>query len=517
MRYLEARAAAAAGADERASAAFAEVLDASPDNQIVAAQALDHGVAAGDWPLALRAARILENAGQLRPDIRLLLVADAFKRRDWATARRQIDVVVSDRVFAFAVPVLRAWLAFASRRGDPIAALGTEIPPGGYAEEHRALLAVAMGRRDAGQVLAAATGAQSLRAIHLRVAGAGALAARGDRAGALALLQGDEPPLVAARALVEARRPVPGSFEGANSGLAELLVRIALDLDARGLTSIGLGLSRVAGWVDPASSEPWMVASELLAKLDMPDKGIAALGHVSDDDPFAFAVSGQRARLLVAAGETEQALGLARARAEAPGAGADDWVRLGDVLMALDRPAEAARAFARALEAHGGQDRVAEWQILFAQGGALDRAGDWPAARAALERASRAAPNQPLVLNYLGYGLLIHHEDLAEGERLVREAHRLAPDNPAITDSLGWALYLKGDRQGAIALLETAARGAPADVEINEHLGDAYYSVGRRIEARFAWRAARVYAEGEDATRIDAKIANGLRMASVIP
>ena len=446
--------------------------------------------------------------------MRLLLVADAFKRRDWTAARREIDRVAGERVFTFAVPILRAWLAFGSGAGDPLAALGAGIPPGGYAEEHRALLALAMGEDDAARTLAAATGAQNVRAMHLRIAGAGALAAHGDRVGALALLQGDEPPTAAARALVEAGRDVPGAFSGADSGLAELLVRIALDLDARGLTPVGVDLSRIATWLDPRNSETWMVTAELFAKLEMPERGTAALAQIDPDDPFASSVNSQRARLLFAAGETERALQLAEARASAPDAGADDQMRLGEVLMALDRPADAARAFARALELRGGGERTPEWQMLFARGGALDRAGDWPAAREALRQAYRAAPDQPLVLNYLGYGLLIHHEDQAEGERLVREAHRLAPDNPAITDSLGWALYLKGDKAGAIALLETAARGAPADVEINEHLGDAYYSVGRRLEARFAWRAARVYAEGEDAARLDAKIRGGGALAA---
>ena len=78
----------------------------------------------------------------------------------------------------------------------------------------------------------------------------------------------------------------------------------------------------------------------------------------------------------------------------------------------------------------------------------------------------------------------------AEAERLIREAHRRAPDNAAITNSLGWALYLKGKLPEAIALLERAAQGEPADVEINEHLGDAYFAAGRRVEARFAWTAA---------------------------
>ena len=99
---------------------------------------------------------------------------------------------------------------------------------------------------------------------------------------------------------------------------------------------------------------------------------------------------------------------------------------------------------------------------------------------------------------------------MVEAERLVREAHRLAPDNAAITDSLGWALFLKGELVEALTLLEQAAEGEPADVEINEHLGDAYYTAGRRVEARFAWAAARVYAEGDDATRLAAKIDRGL-------
>ena len=120
------------------------------------------------------------------------------------------------------------------------------------------------------------------------------------------------------------------------------------------------------------------------------------------------------------------------------------------------------------------------------------------------------APQQPAVLNYLGYAQLERRENVAEALRLVAEAHRLAPENASITDSLGWAYYLTGDLPRAIELLETAARGEPADSTINEHLGDAYYRAGRRIEARFAWKAALVYAEGAEAERLRAKIDTGL-------
>jgi Flp pilus assembly protein TadD len=507
--YVHARAAAAAGADDQASAGFAAVLDASPDNNVVAAQALSYGVHAGDWPLALRAAHILERNDALLPDARFLLLAEAFRTGDWAAAKREIDAIEGERLFAFAVPVLRAWLAYGSHRGDPLAALaGGHVPPA-YATEHRALLLLAMGRSEGPAQLAAAAGAQTVRAMRLRIAGAATLVGRGDKAGALALLQGDDPPMVVARAAVEAGRPLRGAITGANSGVGEFLVQLAIDLDARNLTPVGATFARLTTWLDPDNSEGWIVAAELLARNHQPGDALALLARVPADDPFASTVRDERASMLVDSGDGEAALAQAREIAAAPGARASDHARVGQILMALNQPAEAAAAFAQAIAVRTAADDTPEWSLLLARAGALDAAGNWPEARGVLERAYRIAPTQPLVLNYLGYGQLDHHENMAEAERLVREAHRLAPDSPAITDSLGWALFLKGDHAGAVTLLEAAARGAPADVEINEHLGDAYYAVGRRLEARFAWRAARVYAEGEDAARLDAKIQGG--------
>ena len=224
-------------------------------------------------------------------------------------------------------------------------------------------------------------------------------------------------------------------------------------------------------------------------------------GYHRIETVFAFAEDGD---------EKEEALRVAEAAAVTGGSSADQ-LRLGEVLMSMDRPAEAAAAFGRATSLAGdGPQTYPEWALWLMRGGAHDAADEWPEARAALERAYSLAPDQPLVLNYLGYAQLARRENMLEAERLIREAHARAPDNAAITDSLGWALFLKGEHDEGIALLERAVEGEPADVEINEHLGDAYYTVGRRAEARFAWRAARVYAEGEDATRLDAKISGGM-------
>ncbi len=177
--YVQARAAANAGALDRASSGFAAALAAEPDNEAIASQAISHAVAAGDWPLALRAARTLERRNALLPDARFLLLAEGLRTRDWRAAARHIDAVEREQLFAFAVPVLRAWLAVGSGQGDPLSFLPAADSAGAsaaYAAEHRPLLMIATRRANDGAGLPEATGP---RGIRLRLAAAAALSARG--------------------------------------------------------------------------------------------------------------------------------------------------------------------------------------------------------------------------------------------------------------------------------------------------------------------------------------------------
>jgi Flp pilus assembly protein TadD len=118
-------------------------------------------------------------------------------------------------------------------------------------------------------------------------------------------------------------------------------------------------------------------------------------------------------------------------------------------------------------------------------------------------------PDQAVALNYYGYSLIDHGGDLARAVTMLEKANSLAPGQAAIADSLGWAYFRQGDTARALPLLESAGVAAPADAEIAEHLGDVYWAVGRRYEARYAWKAARVVAKPEDAARLDAKILDG--------
>ncbi len=509
--YVQARAAAMAGGNDRADRAFAAALAAQPTNATIADEALRHAITAGDRDLAITAARVLERAQRLTPEANFLLLSEALRRRDWQAAEARIVAISGQQGFSFTGPVLRAWVALGSRRGDPIALLaapGADLPAA-YAAEQRALLLIAQGRREGVQELLALV-EDHPRGVRLRVGAAAELARRRQRDEALRLVQGDQEPLRIARGLIERRRPVPGGIGTPEAGIAEFLVRLALELNQSAeLRPIAVSMARVATFMAPESAASWIVAGELLSLQGRHNEALQALQQVRADDPFAGTARNTRVRLLVTADRDQEALAEALTLTRAEGAGVEDWTRLGDIYSELERFGEAGDAYARAIAMLPGEGAPGAWALWMLRGGALERGGNWAEGKAALETAHRLAPNEPLVLNYLGYAQLERRENLAEAERLIREAHRLAPENSSIADSLGWALFVRGNLAEAVPLLERAAAAEPADPVINEHLGDAYYMAGRRTEARFAWRAASVYAEGRVAERLRRKIDTG--------
>ncbi|MDB5697287.1 MAG: tetratricopeptide repeat protein, partial [Alphaproteobacteria bacterium] len=348
------------------------------------------------------------------------------------------------------------------------------------------------------------------RAYRVQLAAAARLSRGPDRLRALDWLQGDAEPLVDARQRLQQGKPLSGAIDTAPEGLAEFLLAMAIDLRRQEVTPLALSFSRLSTFLAPGDSEAWLVVSALLAAQNQNESALAALRRVGPTDPLAGAAADARIRLLTASGEQAAALQQAEKAAHGKAAGASDWIRLGDLYDELGRHQEAAEAYASARGARQDSSATPEWSLWLLRGGSLLRAGNWRDGKASLEAAYKLAPDQPLVLNYLGYAQLERRENIPEAEKLIRKANRLDPDSPQITDSLGWARYLQGDVANAIALLETAVLGEPTDAAINEHLGDAYFSAGRRYEARYAWSAALVSAERKDAERLRAKLETGL-------
>lgn len=474
--YVHARAAELAGDVRQADADYASLLAADPTSVTIIGRTYRQALSSGDIDLALKAARAFPPGPAFPSDARVLLVLDDVKARDWAKARAMIDTLAEDRVFGFLAPYLRAWIAVGSGQGDPIALLdgARGIPLASpYFAEQRALLLVAVGRR---QEAVAALGPQASQSL-------------------------------------------PAAIEDPEHGLSPLLVHLAADFARQQYVPVGMIIARMATFAAPDNGAAWLVLSELLHRMQRQDLALAALDHIKADNPLAGDAHTLRIALLNDSGKHQAALDQALALARRDNAGVDDWGRVGDLYMVLSRPADAATAYARALAlaeaAHAPPGVI--WPILLQQGGALDLAGDWPAARVALMRAYKLAPNEPTVLNQVGYSEIEHRENVAQASAMIAEASRLRPDDPAITDSRGWSLYLQGKTVEAVPLLERAAAASPAEATINEHLGDAYWSMGRRFEARYAWRAALVTAEDKDRNRLTTKIASGLDRATAAP
>ena len=523
--YVEARTADAIGDQRRAARLFATLAAADPADRTLARRAVGAAIDGGDIALALAVARRLP-VDALALDGRLLLAADALRRGQSNEAIALIDRAGSgkdrgedggDVNGGFLAPLLRAWAAQAARRDGAalLADAGGETLLAPFVDEQRAAMLLASRRVDEAMLLVPKALADADgRATRLRLAYAAMLARAGERDKAQALLAGTDPALKR----LDLRRPQPGiAIDTPAAGFAELLLGLAVSLAQGSERALPLTLVQVARHAAPDSSEAAILLALLLERQDREAEALAALAAVPASDPFVDEVRDAGARILLALKRGPEALALAQRAAAGPQALAGDHGRLGNVLDALDSHAGAAEAYARAaaLAARDGSTSGWTWRLLRAA--QLDDLDRWPEARAELNAALALSPDQPLLLNYLGYGSLERGENLERAEAMIRRALALRPGDPAITDSLGWALYKRGRLPEAIETLTSAAVAEPADAEIQEHLGDALYQAGRRTEARFAWRAALLTAEEAEAKRIEAKIASGWTTATAAP
>ncbi|WP_414900389.1 tetratricopeptide repeat protein [Sphingomonas flavalba] len=521
--YVHARLADATGETEIANRSYAELIDQRPDDVVLASRAYRQAMTTGDITLALRAAAPLDRAGVLPADGRLLLFVSALRVKDWPAAERITDRIASDGNFDFLVPMLRAWVAFGAKRGDPVAMLDAAPASalgGAYRPAQRILLQLALGRYDDAQLEAralAATG--TAHAGELRLSAAATLAAQGRKDTALSLLDGDAPALVRARTMVAAgKAPVPPVID-ARGGTAWLFARLAADIGARAPSPGAIAIGWLALALAPDDDATLLLVGRMLAAGDDDEwpgvddaAALMLVERANPDGPFAAAREQIRVGLLMQADDKAAALNEALTLAGRPEATLADFARLGDIYTRLGRHGEAADAYGRAVALAGADSRASAlmWSLYLLYGGALDRAGDWKRALPMLEKAVALAPQEAHALNYLGYSKLEKKQDIANATALVKRAAALKPDDPAIADSLGYAYYLGGDFPRAIQALERAVAGQPTDPTINEHLGDAYWKAGRRFEARYAWRAAMATADGDDHARLADKLERGL-------
>jgi tetratricopeptide (TPR) repeat protein len=519
--YIQARAAAMNGDHAGSAALLATLAQSQPGQVDLARKALGEALGAGQMDLALKLARTIPPA-KLATDARLLLVADEIRHRRPDRALPWLSLSADNGDLAFLAPLVTAWDA--ADRGDlgKAVSIVDQIPTGSLlgplrAEEKAFILLKFRKTADAEPYARRAIGTAGPREDRLRLALADGFLGAGDKARALIMVEGMNDGGVARQRILSGKSSVQ-AIDNSSKALSEMLTGFAADLARLQRSAPPIGLVQVARYANPQNSSATVLLAVLLDGQDRPSEALALLRSIPQNDALISQVRDGQVRILSDEKRFNEAYAIAAAAAAAPGASASDYSRLGDVYQAMKRNTEAAAAYGRAIAIANAQGRKAElWTYLLLQASALEAANHWPEAKQALLQGLVIAPEQPLLLNFLGYGKLERGEDVDSAEAMIRKASELAPDDASITDSLGWAQFKRGKVADAITTLQRAAEKDPDQADIQEHLGDALYKSGRRYEARFAWSAALITAEDEIAARVKGKLASGLTAANAAP
>ncbi|MDA8253910.1 MAG: tetratricopeptide repeat protein [Rhodospirillales bacterium] len=299
-----------------------------------------------------------------------------------------------------------------------------------------------------------------------------------------------------------ATRPV----RRATDGLAEAYLALAAALRQQDAEEFAAILLRLSLDLRPDLTTARLLAADLLAQNRRPDAALAMLAPVPAGDPLAPVVDLRRVAFEDRAGNSDAALRLlARLQKEHPDR-PESWAMEGAVLRGQHRYLEAVTAYDHAVTLLA-QPTQANWPLFYERGIAEERAHQWPKAEADFEHALQLSPNEPFVLNYLGYSWAEQGMHLAEARQMIERAAQARPNDGAIVDSLGWIALREGHIGQAVRDLEKAVELQPEDPTINGHLGDAYWAAGRKLEALYQWqRALSLNPEPEDVPKLEAKL-----------
>lgn len=327
---------------------------------------------------------------------------------------------------------------------------------------------------------------------------------------ALARTPGDAA-LAAGRERALARKGAP-KLPTLREGAARAMLPAALSLASSRQTEMVVAYLGMILYLDPNRGEARLMLGDALAAQGDVEGARAAYLSAAPGSPQYASARSKLAWTYQSARDGETALGLAREGFEAAPDSDDAAIAYADLLRANERYAESAAVLDKVIARAGANP---DWRLLYMRGVALERAGRWPEAERDLTTALAAQPDEPELLNYLGYSWIDRGERLGEAMDMVKRAVAGNPRSGAAIDSLGWAYYRLGDYRNAVEKLEEAVQLEPADPDINSHLGDAYWRVGRTIEAGFQWNRALGLEPSDSLKReIEGKLKSGLPVAT---
>jgi tetratricopeptide (TPR) repeat protein len=518
--YLAARHAGIERDSTTAAAYYLNVLKADPRNADLLSHAFLSVLTDGDIDEAGRLADRLIQLDRSDRIARLVIGVRALKQKQYGLARQNFAQSVRGPVTDLTATLLSAWAL--SGAGDTRAAVDTLdrlAGPDWYAifkDLHAGLiLDVANNKKDAGKHYERTYKADPV-AVRTVEAYGRYLSRAGTKDDALKVYQDfnkavpDHPVIVEEMKEITAGEKLPVLADSPQAGAAEALYGLGASIGRRGGEDLALIYLQLALYLEPTHTMALLSLADLYESLKKPELAIKVYDRIPPSSPLHRNAEIQIASDLDTLDRTDEAKKrLERLVAEHP-KDTEAILALANILRGRKDFAECANVYGKAIANVPVPEKV-NWVMFYFRGICHERSKQWPLAEADLKKALELYPDQPLVLNYLGYSWIDQGVNLDQGMNMIRRAVEQRPDDGYIVDSLGWANFRIGNYDEAVKDLDRAVELKPEDPTINDHLGDAYWRVGRVLEARFQWSHAKdLKPEPEDLPKIEEKLKSGL-------
>lgn len=518
--YLAARVASAHNDYREAASYYTQALARDPTNPLLLESAILSQIGLGQIDRAVPVSTALLAGGRESQIADLVLLVDLAKRGEFEPALERLEAGTT--VGPLVEGLFRAWaelgrgrMSEAQMAFDEVAAVqGLEL----FGLYHKALALASVGDFEGADAILSGDAAGPLRLTRRGViAHAEVLSQLERNPAAIELIDetfGDEPDptLEAMRARLETGEMLPfATVTTPADGMAEMFHSLAGALSGEATDVFTLVYARLGEYLRPDHVDAILLVAALLESQEQYDLATISYNRIPRDDPAYPVAELGRSEALIAADRTDAAIEALQQLAKSYPDQEVIWATLGDVLRRAERFEEAIAAYDAAI-ALFETETAGQWPVYYARGICHERQKRYGPAEADMRKALELQPDQPQVLNYLGYSFLEQSRNFDEALSMIERAVAARPEDGYIVDSLAWAFYRLGRYDEAVAPMERAVELMPVDAVVNDHLGDVYWAVGRKREAEFQWsRALSFAADSEaDADRIRRKLEIGL-------
>jgi tetratricopeptide (TPR) repeat protein len=519
--YLAARHASVERDAASAAAFYRSALRSDPKNNELLDRAFISSLADGDIDEAVKLADRILTLDKSNRVARLVVGVRDLKLKKYPTAQININQSIRGPITDLVATLLSGWASYGA--GDSKTAVATIDKLTGpewypiFKDLHAGMILELSGKeKDAG---ARFERAYKLDDSMLRITEAYARwASRNkDTAAASAIFEAFDKKLPRHPLVQEGMKELKAGkkmsplIDSAQAGAAEALYGIGATLTRRGGEDLALVYLQLALYLQPNHPLALLSLADLYESVKKPQMAIKVYERMPANSPLKRNAQIQLATNLDAADRSEEAIKILKGVTSEDPKDIEAIMALGNIERGRKKFSDCAVTYSQALDVQPAATDKNTWVTYYYRGICEERSKQWSKAEADMRKALELQPEQPHVLNYLGYSWIDQGINLDEGMKMIKRAVDQRPDDGYIVDSLGWAYYRIGNFEDAVKNLERAIDLKPEDPTINDHLGDAYWRIGRTLEAKFQWAHARdLKPEAEELPKIESKIANGL-------